>query len=643
MATGDLAFFSRPSSSAVRIVAPTNGHDPSPSPKPSPKKSESIAQRPCRNIVIYGSCKFQDKGCIYYHPQRDNPSPIPPNESPTLSNALPAQSVNAPVFVPKTPVVQPAVPATVASPPPVEAKANHSQSSSSSSSGPPSFEEFEYDPYAYSNFTPNADETANGDSLVGGMHGMQHNPYDTPGMLEYDNQDPMDVFYAGQPTFVRQPLNYHLYSQSLPENLEPRYFVSDDIREELQRRSEIIYTAPAPGLGLPDELQGYHSLLPLETTTGDRRKFGSWVSTVYRAISSKDGMPYVLRRVGVENFRVTSQAAFSAIEKWSRVRHPNIVTIREAFTTRAFGALVVVYDYHPNAKTLFDAHVKPKAPQFPNGHGRMPSSEAKISERTLWSYLIQIASALKAVHDAGLSMRVIDPSKVLITGQNRIRIGSCGIVDVLMHDTRQDVPRLQQEDFNMFGRLVFSLCCTSLGVMNDLQKAVANLGKGYSADIKNVALFLISKPGPHKTIGQLFDLIGSRLLTEFDESQSAADRLEGELMSELENGRLVRLLCKFGFINERPEFARDARWSETGDRYIIKLFRDYVFHQVDEHGRPVVNLSHVLTCLNKLDAGVEERIMLISRDEQSCLVVSYKEIKACVSSAFNELGLGEVG
>lgn len=74
MATADLAFFARPSSSAVRIVAPSNGHDPSPSPKPSPKKgacfnstctrgadgrvysrrTDSIAQRPCRNIVIYG-------------------------------------------------------------------------------------------------------------------------------------------------------------------------------------------------------------------------------------------------------------------------------------------------------------------------------------------------------------------------------------------------------------------------------------------------------------------------------------------------------------------------------------------------------------------------------------------------------------
>jgi hypothetical protein len=34
---------------------------------------------------------------------------------------------------------------------------------------------------------------------------------------------------------------------------------------------------------------------------------------------------------------------------------------------------------------------------------------------------------------------------------------------------------------------------------------------------------------------------------------SGMDYLEGELMSELENARLVRLLTKFGFINERPE------------------------------------------------------------------------------------------
>lgn len=50
----------------------------------------------------------------------------------------------------------------------------------------------------------------------------------------------------------------------------------------------------------------------------------------------------------------------------------------------------------------------------------------------------------------------------------------------------------------------------------------------------------------------------------------------------------------------------DPSWSETGDRYLIKLFRDYVFHQVDEHGQPVIDMVHVLTCLKKVifQAGI---------------------------------------
>lgn len=35
-----------------------------------------------------------------------------------------------------------------------------------------------------------------------------------------------------------------------------------------------------------------------------------------------------------------------------------------------------------------------------------------------------------------------------------------------------------------------------------------------------------------------------------------------------------------------------------------------------------------------MDVGTDERIMLVSRDEQTCLVVSYKDIKACIESAF---------
>ncbi len=73
-------------------------------------------------------------------------------------------------------------------------------------------------------------------------------------------------------------------------------------------------------------------------------------------------------------------------------------------------------------------------------------------------------------------------------------------------------------------------------------------------------------------------------------------------------------------------FDHDPRWSETGDRYVVKLFRDFVFHSVNEQGRPLVDLSHILTNLNKLDAGSDEKIMLTSRDGQSCLVASYRDV-----------------
>ncbi|KXN87575.1 PAB-dependent poly(A)-specific ribonuclease subunit PAN3 [Leucoagaricus sp. SymC.cos] len=170
------------------------------------------------------------------------------------------------------------------------------------------------------------------------------------------------------------------------------------------------------------------------------------------------------------------------------------------------------------------------------------------------------------------------------------------------------------------------------------QKSLDWMQRWYGPEIKSVALYLISKSSHRSNDDHLLEMIRPKIQQEMEDAMLATDRLEAELLSELENARLVRLLCKFGFINERPEFALEPRWSETGDRYIIKLFRDYVFHQVDEHGNPVVNMTHVLTCLNKLDAGSEERVMLVSRDDTSCLVVSYKEIKACMEGAFRTPG-----
>ena len=44
----------------------------------------------------------------------------------------------------------------------------------------------------------------------------------------------------------------------------------------------------------------------------------------------------------------------------------------------------------------------------------------------------------------------------------------------------------------------------------------------------------------------------------------------------------------------------DLQWNETGDRYMLKLFRDYIFHQVTPNGQPWIDLSHIVQCLNKV-------------------------------------------
>ncbi len=36
-------------------------------------------------------------------------------------------------------------------------------------------------------------------------------------------------------------------------------------------------------------------------------------------------------------FRLGNQLAMGAVEAWRRINHPNIITLREAFTTKQFG------------------------------------------------------------------------------------------------------------------------------------------------------------------------------------------------------------------------------------------------------------------------------------------------------------------
>lgn len=43
----------------------------------------------------------------------------------------------------------------------------------------------------------------------------------------------------------------------------------------------------------------------------------------------------------------------------------------------------------------------------------------RVPENVLWSYITQISSALKTIHNSGLAARVIDLTKILVTSKMR--------------------------------------------------------------------------------------------------------------------------------------------------------------------------------------------------------------------------------
>jgi PAB-dependent poly(A)-specific ribonuclease subunit 3 len=408
---------------------------------------------------------------------------------------------------------------------------------------------------------------------------------------------------------------------------------------------------------------------------------------VYKAVSSKDGKMYALRRL--EGYRLLNEKAIRSVQAWKRVDNGSVVTIHEAFTTGAFGdrSLIFVTDYHPLSKTLAEQHFGPAA-RFAagggggGGGGRMPGGGTHVPEQLLWSYCVQLASALKTIHGMGLAARLIDASKVLLTSKGRVRLNGCAVLDVVQYDVSVSTAELQQDDLLQLGRLLLALACGNAAAAasaHQMPKALEHVARAYSTEFKDSLFWLLSPPAslasasvsasasssssappltaalptavaapaplptpapaptPAKTIDHFLQGIAGQVAHAFNHALHLDDALHSELARALEHGRLVRLMAKLNFVNERPEFEHDRQWAETGDRYLLKLFRDHVFHQVDAHGAPAIDLAHVLACLNKLDAGIDERVTLVSRDEQNCLVVSYRELKRGVESAFQDL------
>ncbi|KAI6363293.1 PAB-dependent poly(A)-specific ribonuclease subunit 3 [Pyricularia grisea] len=634
---------------------------------PRPKGRADTKDTLCRNILIYGHCRYEGAGCAFNHDQTKK-SPKPDT---TTRKTLNVDSA------PFTPAVssQPSK-KTFSSSHAASAAVFTPRATAATPTGTPTAQETDIPPAAntpsaFSNiaaireFTPqqqNYDLTTNGaaaatqdaslnydpftmNSVASALPAAQYNPYastDHTGLVAHGGAY-FPSAQAGYQSLI--PPSFHLYAPIGPyrEDLQPwqrstyDFFMPENLRLELQNKSHAaLQTMTGTAALQMPQVGNYHTLVTLDKTSNRKSSslFG-YVTWVYKAVSGKTSRLYSLRRL--EGFTVSNDQILRPVKEWKKITNGNIVAMQDAFTTRAWGdsSLMFSFEYFPLAETLMEHH-------FPNAQHKTSfrsNTNHQASETVLWSYIVQISNALNSIHSNGLAARCIDATKIIITGKNHIRLSSCGILDVINYEKSKPMAELQEEDFVAFGKLIVSLATNTPPTGLNLGKAIEQMGRNHSSTLKDMVLWLLNPPQApgQKTVKNLVAGINEHVMTAFDAQQRQSDMLYSELYREVENGRVLRLLMKLATINERTEYDKDAGWSENGDRYMLKLFRDYVFHQVDAQGRPVLDPGHMLRCLSKLDVGTEERIKLTSRDCETDFLVTYKDLKGAVQSAFGEL------
>ncbi|BHF61157.1 PAB-dependent poly(A)-specific ribonuclease subunit 3 [Sparganum proliferum] len=431
---------------------------------------------------------------------------------------------------------------------------------------------------------------------------------------------------------------HEIKAKVVPERALTTSYMDQALRQDLHNKLKASLVTPSENSKFPTTLGAYDTVTPIEASSNPRvSDVLGFPTQCFRAWSPRLAAPVLLRRVVLpKSAPPLPNEAYYLAKQLCDLEHPSVVHLRDVFPTNDFSdnSLIFVYDYWPCSTTLQQLHMG-GSPKSSNLHHFAPSNNSNehpkvdlLPEKTAWMYLVQLTQALRFTHkQANRSIGILHPSKILVQDRNRLLINCFGLRDILTHNPAVDtVAQEKLADFVALGKLMLGVICGTTSVIQR-PSAIQLISQVYKKDLANLINDLLT--GTVTSVDTLTMLTAPYAYDHMATLYSSNDFLEQQLLREMECERLFRLICKLNSVVERNDVKRPDRsapaWSETGDRYMLKLFRDFVFHQVDQCGAAHLDLAHIVNALNKVESASPEKLCLVSRDGQRVIIASFAE------------------
>jgi NIMA (never in mitosis gene a)-related kinase len=185
-------------------------------------------------------------------------------------------------------------------------------------------------------------------------------------------------------------------------------------------------------------------------------------ATVCLVKRKSDGNLYAMKRVKISSLSSKEREnALNEVRILASIEHPNLISFKECFYDEESKSLNIVMEYADDG----DIESKIKV---------MNKCKSQIPEEEIWSYLIQILSGLKSLHDKSIMHRDLKSANLFLTKDKKIKLGDLNVSKLIkkgMAHTQTgtpyyaspevwaDKPYDHKSDIWSVGCIIYEMCC----------------------------------------------------------------------------------------------------------------------------------------------------------------------------------------